>query len=123
MKNLQTSMYAQVAYMLGMGLGLLVIPNLLLPLFGLPQTTDVWVRVLGALALVLCTYYYAMIKQQNTTYYRATVWGRYGFCVALVALVVLGYGAKPMLIFAVAEAVLAGWTHFALGKLGLATKG
>lgn len=122
MKNVQTSMYAQLVYMLGMGLGLLFIPNLLLPVFGLAEPADVWVRVLGALALVLCTYYYAMIKQQNTTYYRATIWGRYGFCAALTALVVLGFAEKPLLIFAAAEAALAGWTHFALGNLGLANK-
>ncbi len=36
-----------------MGLALLCVPDLVLPVLGFPQTMETWVRVAGALALVL----------------------------------------------------------------------
>lgn len=117
MKNLQTAMYVQTLYMLGMGLGFLFIPNQLLPLFGLSVTTEVWIRILGALAAGFSAYYYAMIKQQNLTYYWATVWGRYWFCACMAALTFLGIGEKPLYLFAGLEASFALWAHTALIKL------
>ena len=36
---------------------MLVVPNVLLPLFGLPETTEVWVRVVGMPVLILDLYY------------------------------------------------------------------
>ena len=36
-------------YMMGMGLGLFFIPNLILGFFGF-ETTEVWVRVLGSVS-------------------------------------------------------------------------
>jgi len=51
MKNVITSMYAQLIYMMGMGVGFLFLPHLVLPLFGFADTSEVWIRVLGALVL------------------------------------------------------------------------
>ena len=46
-------MYAQIVYMAGMGLPFLVAPNIMLPMLGLEPTNDIWIRVLGMLALAL----------------------------------------------------------------------
>jgi hypothetical protein len=40
-------------YLLGLGLVLLIVPNMLLSLFGMPTTTEVWVRVVGMLVIFL----------------------------------------------------------------------
>lgn len=109
-------MYAQLIYMLGMGFGLLLIPNTILSLFGVPPTNDGWIRVVGALALALTVEYYTMIKQQNTTFFMGTVWGRYLFCAILALLVTMGYLEKPVYLFAILEAGLAVWTHLSLKK-------
>jgi hypothetical protein len=117
MKNAINSMYAQLLYMLGMGLGLLLVPNFILSVFGVSPTNEGWIRIVGALALALTVEYYFMIKQQNANFFWGTIWGRYFFCGLLVILVALGYVEKPVLIFAVLEAGLAVWTHFSLKKL------
>lgn len=61
MKQVNLSLQAQVAYMLLMGIGLLLVPNIILPLFKLSTTSEVWVRVIGALALTFASYYYVCI--------------------------------------------------------------
>ncbi|OWY22905.1 hypothetical protein C7N43_05375 [Sphingobacteriales bacterium UPWRP_1] len=116
MKNVSNAIYAQLIYMVGMGLGLLFFPNLLLGVFGISPATEVWVRVVGALALVLAYYYFTMLRQQNTVFFWATVWGRYAFCLTLAGLVALGFGEKPIYLFAAFELLLAGWAHFALSQ-------
>ncbi len=47
-------------YVVLTGLALLVVPNLLLSLFGLESTTEVWIRVLGCVVIALGSYYVAM---------------------------------------------------------------
>lgn len=44
-------------YMLVLGAALVLAPNLLLPLFGFALTDEVWIRVMGQLALYLGVYY------------------------------------------------------------------
>ena len=44
-------------YEAGTGLGFLLIPNILLPIFGFPTTTEVWIRVLGLVVLALALYH------------------------------------------------------------------
>jgi hypothetical protein len=118
MNNLITSMYVQTLYMLGMGLGFLLIPNFILPLFGFSPTNEVWIRVLGALAAGFAGYYYTMIQQKNLTYFWATVWGRYWFCGCLAVLAFLQIGSAALYLFALLETGFAVWTHFALLQVG-----
>jgi hypothetical protein len=117
MKNATNSMYAQIAYMVGMGVGLLLMPNFVLDLFGISTPTDGWVRVVGALALVLALEYYLMVKVENIDFYKGSVWGRYLFCAILAVLVTMGYLDKPVYLFAIAEAGLALWTQLSLKKV------
>jgi hypothetical protein len=109
-KKYYKSLLGQIAYVLISGLQLLFIPNFLLATFGLEPTSEIWIRVLGLLVLVLSFYYYAMYKNGGKEVIRATVQGRSLFCAGLVMFVILGM-AKPVLIFfAVVETGLALWT-------------
>lgn len=63
MANWKNSMYAQVVYMIGMGLPFLFAPNLMLPLLGLEPTHEIWIRILGLLVLALVVYYSTSIRQ------------------------------------------------------------
>ena len=116
MKNVTNSMYAQFGYMLIAGGGFLFMPNFVLSIFGMQPVDDVWIRVLGLLALVFATYYLTMIQNSVIPYFRASVWGRYLFCGGLAAFVLLGIGEKPLLLFAAAEGGLAVWTHVAMKR-------
>ncbi len=51
------SVFVFGCYMLALGLGLLLVPNLLLGLFGFPPSREVWIRVVGLLVLYLGVYY------------------------------------------------------------------
>ena len=103
-------MYGQMIYVLLAGLQLLFIPNVLLGIVGLEPTTEIWIRIMGMLVLVLSIYYYYMAKYGNDKVVWATVLGRLIFCGGLVVFVLLGL-AKPALIgFAIVETGLAIWT-------------
>lgn len=98
------------------GAGLLLMPNMVLQMFGLEPTGEVWIRVIGLLVLVFGSYYYAMAKNEVLSYYRVSVWGRYAVAAGLGALVLLKLGEMPLLVFAGADAALASWTFLALQK-------
>lgn len=101
-------------YAMVTGLNLMAAPNLLLGTLGFPATNDIWVRVLGALAVVLGYYYFACGFGNARTFFRASIHGRLFFCGACIALVMLA-GAPPMLmLFGAVDALAAAWTYTAL---------
>lgn len=110
-------MYAQVAYMAGMGLPFLFAPNFLLPILGLEPTQEIWIRILGMLVVALIVYYMLAIRQNNMAFARASVMGRYIFCVGLTILG-LFYTQYIFILFAALEAGLAVWTHRTLPAEG-----
>lgn len=96
------------------GVTLLVAPNRLLPILGLPQTPEIWVHVLGALALVVGYYYWACGVANARAFFVASVQGRMIFCAACLALVA-GAGAPLALIaLGCVDLAGAGWTLIAL---------
>ena len=44
-------------YLLVLAVGLALVPNVLLALFGMPPTQEVWIRVLGLLVGIVGAYY------------------------------------------------------------------
>ena len=110
MQKTYKSMYGQMIYVLLAGAQLLFVPNVLLGIVGMEPTTEIWIRLMGMLVLVLSIYYYYMAKYGNDKVVWATVLGRLIFCGGLVVFVLLGL-AKPALIgFAIVETGLALWT-------------
>jgi hypothetical protein len=114
MKNATNSIYVQAIYMFIAGTGFLLMPNTVLPMFGMAPVEDVWIRVLGLVVLVFGFYYFEMAKNQVLSYYRASVWGRFAVSAGLVALAVLKIGEMPLLLFAAVDTGLAIWTYTAL---------
>lgn len=110
MQNWKTSLYAQIAYMAGMGLGLLAMPGLIASMLNLGPATEVWVRVIGLLALMLCLYYYGAIQNDARWFAQNSVYGRYFFCTGLV-LLGLAFHLPMLMALAAVEAGLAVWTH------------
>ena len=104
------SILGQMVYVLISGLQLLFVPNFLLGTFGIKPTSEIWIRVLGMLVLVLSIYYYAIYKSGNKAIIRATVQGRLLFCGGLVMFVILSMAPPVLIGFAVAETGLALWS-------------
>lgn len=103
-------------YEAGTGLGFLLIPNILLPIFGFPTTSEVWIRVLGLVVLALALYHIHCARNNVIPFFQITIPGRVVFAIGLVALVLMGFSGAGLAIFAVIEVLGAAWTWSALRK-------
>jgi hypothetical protein len=101
-------------YILVAGVCLLVAPNILLGLLGFPPTTDVWIRVLGAIVGILGFYYIQAGRNELTAFFRATLYGRCALLVLLAGLVILGFAPPLIILFGVIDVLGAVWTGVAL---------
>lgn len=101
-------------YVALVGLALLFAPNVLLPILGLPKSTEIWVHVVGALALVISYYYWVLAAANVRAFFVASVQGRMIFCAACLALVAGADGPPVLLVFGLVDVAGAGWTLAAL---------
>ncbi|MCU0922497.1 MAG: hypothetical protein MUF16_19590 [Burkholderiaceae bacterium] len=104
------------AYVVLTGVGLVAAPALVLGLLGLAAPADVWIRVLGALAIVVGYYYWACGAAGAVAFFRASVVGRPLFAVLCVALIVVFQAPMQLLLFAAVDLAGAAWTWHALRK-------
>ena len=100
-------------YMALTGLILVVSPNTLFGIIGLPPTNEPWVRILGFFMMVVGYYYYRTVQTENEAFFRATVHGRTTIAFFLVYLALTGSG-MVLILFAVGEWIGAGLTWWAL---------
>ena len=96
------------------GLGLLFAPNTLLPLLGFSPSMEIWVHVLGALALVVGYYYWACGVANARAFFVASVQGRMLFASACLALVAGADAPLALLALGGVDLAGAGWTLLAL---------
>lgn len=101
-------------YMFALGLILLFIPNVLLSLFGIPDTNEVWIRVVGMLVLILGGYYLQAARNDLVPFFRASVVGRFSVLVFLTVFVVAGFAPASLILFGVIDAAAAAWTALSL---------
>jgi hypothetical protein len=103
-------------YFLGFGLGMAAIPNTLLPIFGFETTNEPWIRILGLVVIAIGYYYLQSARHEQRAFFQATVFGRTGTFLGLIALVVFGF-AKPMVIaLGAVEMIGTVWTWKTLQK-------
>lgn len=114
MSSSKVSIAAFGVYVMLIGLTLILAPNLLLSVFGFPPTQEIWIRVLGALALVLGYYYWACAKANVVDFYRATIIGRPLFALLCVGLVAFAGSPWQLILFGLADVAGAMWTAAAL---------
>jgi uncharacterized membrane protein len=80
-----------------MGLGMIIIPNLLLGFFGYPETKEIWIRMLGLLAFTTGIYYFHSSAHNQTAFYKATIIGRLFFFLMTIVFV-FAFQQSPMLV-------------------------
>lgn len=114
MTRAAVSAKAFALYLFVLGPVLVIAPNALLTLFRIAPTSDVWIRILGALVINigLLTWVAAMHDYKHVL--AATVWSRGLLFVLLAAFVILGYAPPVLLIFGVIDLLAGLWTHCAL---------
>ncbi|MGB4846580.1 MAG: hypothetical protein WBP41_01610 [Saprospiraceae bacterium] len=110
------SVYVFGLYLYLVGLTLIFVPNLFLQTLHLPETNEVWIRIVGLLAFVLGFYYHRMAAMNITAFFKLTIPVRLGVFAVFVAFVLL-HLAEPVLIL-IGAVDLAGaiWTWSALKK-------
>jgi hypothetical protein len=114
MSKAAKSVFAFAVYLVGMGVGLLAAPNLVLGLLGFPPVTDVWSRVVGVLALVLAFYYAQAARAELRPFMLWTVYTRVGVFVCFLGLVIAGQAGPMLIALGALDLAAAGWTAWAL---------
>ena len=114
MSRAAKSLFVFGVYLCGLGLFLLLVPNLLLRVFGAPETNEVWIRVIGMLVLCLSFFYVRAARAELTSFIRWTVWGRAAVIVYFTAFVLLLSAPKALLLFGLIDLLSAVWTWLAL---------
>lgn len=101
-------------YLQLLGVVLLVAPNMLLGMFGLPFTTEVWIRVVGMLCALLGTYYRVAAHAEIRSFFLTTVMLRASVTLFFVTFVLAGWVQWQLVLFGLVDAVGALWTWMAL---------
>lgn len=73
MSQAAKSLFVFGIYLCGLGLILLLVPNLLLQLFGVPPTQEVWLRINDMFVLCLSFYYVQAARHELTNFIRWTI--------------------------------------------------
>ena len=119
MNTAAKSLFVFGVYAVAAGVGLLLMPGLVLGTLGFPPVQDGWVRVVGSLAIAVGVYHIVGARYNLLPYIRATVWGRIGFAVLLGGLVIASVMPRPLLLFAAIDVAGAVWTAIALRQTGV----
>ena len=115
MNKAQVSLFVFGLYMIfGPGLGFMLMPGLVLDLFGLSYGDDVWIRFVGMLASILGAYYILVIRNELTRFYFWTVPARYYAATFMIVIFALGKLEAGILLFAAIDIGGATWTWLAI---------
>ena len=116
MSRAARSLFVFGIYLCALGLTVLLVPNLLLHVFGVPPTNEVWIRINGMFLLCLSFYYIQTARHELTKFIRWTIWTRVAVIFYFAAFVLLVSAPKALLLFGLIDLVSAIWTWLALKK-------
>lgn len=114
MSGAAKSVFVFGIYLVGMGVGLIAMPNLLLGTFGLPATSEVNIRIVGVLSLFIAYYYIQTARCEMTDFFRFTIPTRASLILFFGAFVALGFAPPQLLLLAPLDLLGAIWTALAL---------
>lgn len=113
MNGIRLSIFTWSVYMLAIGLGLLLVPDTVTDLFGLDSAREVWIQVVGVVAVVAGAYYLGAALHRARWLFWWSVPVRILSGLALIALA-LTESVWQLWIFGVLDLLGAGWTFAAL---------
>ncbi len=99
-------------YVFAVSAVLVVAPNVLLSLFGIASTSEVWIRVAGVLAFNIGIY--AWIGARHRPFLEASVYTRALVCAAFVVFALLGLASPMIVLFGLIDLAGGVWTWAAL---------
>jgi hypothetical protein len=116
MSRAAKSLFIFGIYLSGLGLILLLVPNMLLQFFGVPPTSEVWIRINGMFILCLSFYYILAARNELTIFIRWTICTRIAVIFYFAAFVLLISAPKALMLFGLIDLLAAIWTWLALKK-------
>ena len=114
MSNAAKSILVHGIYLLGLGVVMITIPNVPLKIFGLPETNEVWIRVVGMMSLVLGYYFVQSARKELTDFFRSTILTRSAAIVFFIIFVVLGFAPINLILLIAVDPIFIIWTVVAL---------
>jgi hypothetical protein len=101
-------------YKMLLGPTLILFPNLLLSVFGVAPTNEVWIRVIGVLAFNVGVYYWVAAKCEAKAFFISTVVSRALVLLALVSFAALGLMSPIIILVGCVDFAGGIWTWTAL---------
>ena len=101
-------------YLFIVGAVLVVAPNILLSIFRIPQTSEVWIHVVGVIAFMIGVFAWVAAKHEDKHFLKASVYTRFVVFVAFATFAAIGLSSPMIIFFGVADLLGGIWTHFAL---------
>jgi hypothetical protein len=114
MSSSARSVFVFGLYLVVFGIILVVAPNILLGMFFVPHTAEVWIRVVGMLVLILGFYYTQAARKEMIDFFRWTVYARSTVIVFFAAFVLLDFVSPTLILFGAVDLLGAIWTGLAL---------
>lgn len=108
------SIFVYAIYVFGLGATLLLVPNIPLPIFGLPQASEVWIRVAGMTVIFLSIIYFVAARNEYRATFQVSVWIRFAVPVFFAAFIVAAYAPWNLILFTPLDVLFAVWTWSAL---------
>jgi hypothetical protein len=110
------SVYYFSFYLFITGLTLIFIPNVFLSTLQLPETNEIWIRVVGVLVICIGYYYFRMSAAGNAMFLKFTVQARIFVFICFAAFVLLKLAPTILIAFGGFDLLCAAWTWSALKK-------
>ncbi|MES1215698.1 MAG: hypothetical protein ABUT20_09280 [Bacteroidota bacterium] len=104
-------------YIYLVGITLIFIPNVLLKTIHLPETKEVWIRIVGVLVFLLAFYYHRSAAANTVSFFRLTIPARFFILLTFIVFVLLKLVSPVLIVFGVIDALGAMWTWLALRKV------
>jgi hypothetical protein len=108
------SVYYFGFYLLILGIVLTVVPNILLSTFFLPETNEVWIRVVGIIVFNIGLYYVFMAPVNQALFYTLTIYTRALILIWFIVFVLIGWAPAPLIMFGLVDMAGATWTFIAM---------
>lgn len=108
------SLLAFGVYLWLLGATLIVAPNFLLGLFGMPGTEEVWIRIAGVLVLLLGYYYTSASRKEMKDFFRWSINARTAVFFFFIVFVFMDFATWQLILFGAIDLLGALWTFLAL---------
>jgi len=110
MSSAGLSVFVFGIYLVINGLGFTFMPNFSLGLFGLPETQEPWIRIMGWLMVLIGYYYIQTGRNDLKQFFSWTVQARISVFIIFLVFYFLGWAPTTLLIFGAVDLAGAIWT-------------